>query len=435
MSDVSLILIVYTTRYRKGGARFARVAKTMAQGMEGKGSEVLCRAVESKQALKKLFKAIGEQGQSIAQYHFIGHSGMYGPMFGTVDFPEQFSPWELNQLQIPWAAGAEAYFHCCRSARWYAPYFARVQDVKAFGYHWYTAFSSRPDRYTLDLSNDPEKPLYCFGCIGKKSHGLPGSLRKYLGVKAEQMIGFAPKAEAPDRTYNKVATLYDAVFQDITVREDEWHWLEEHIPFGESLRVLDIGCGNGALLKALAPKVGSGLGIDISAALIEKAWALNAGQQNIAFRQISGPEIPCPDRSMDVVISMLSFRYLDWDPMLAEIDRVLVRGGRLLIVDMVTAPVRWKEWPLFLKSKWKFYRSRAKRPGYFKALAQLVSDPAWKEMLRFNPIRSEHEMMWYLESRFPGRKAEVINIGMHSRIIAFDSGPVEQVNHIQLSYP
>lgn len=436
MSDTPLILVVYTTRYRKGGDRFGRVARTMAGELEASTrSNVRLEAVESKGALKQLFREFDEAGTPIAQFHFIGHSGMYGPMFGTVEFPEQFSPWELDHLQVPWATGASAYFHCCRSARWFAPYFARVQGVKTYGYHWYTAFSARKGHFSIDLSKDPAKPLYCFGCIGKKSHGLVGSLRKYLGIKAEQMIAYEPSQSSPDRTYNKVAKRYDAVFQDIKVREDEWNWLDERIPFGENLRVLDIGCGNGALLKELAPRIKTGVGIDLSEALLEKAKQLNERHRNISFEQITAPEIPFGDDSFDVVISMLSFRYLDWDPMLEEIDRVLVRGGKVLILDMVTAPVNWREWPMFIKSKWKFYHSKIKNPDYYDALSALVSDPAWKEMLRYNPIRSEHEMKWYLESRFPGRKAQVINIGMHSRILAFDSGPVAEMNKVKLSYP
>jgi len=35
-------------------------------------------------------------------------------------------------------------------------------------------------------------------------------------------------------------------------------------------------------------------------------------------------------------------------------------------------------------------------------------------MLKHNPIRSEHEMKWYLESRFPNKKVEKINIGWNS---------------------
>ena len=47
------------------------------------------------------------------------------------------------------------------------------------------------------------------------------------------------------------------------------------------------------------------------------------------FEQVGGPRIPAEDASIDVAISMLSFRYLDWDPLMAELHRVLRPGGVL----------------------------------------------------------------------------------------------------------
>ena len=50
-------------------------------------------------------------------------------------------------------------------------------------------------------------------------------------------------------------------------------------------------------------------------------------------------------------------------------------------------------------------------------------------------IRSEHEMKWYLESRFPGQKMVILNMAWHSRVVAFDSGPVELGVKARLTYP
>jgi hypothetical protein len=68
-------------------------------------------------------------------------------------------------------------------------------------------------------------------------------------------------------------------------------------------------------------------------------------------------------------------------------------------------------------------------------LQKLVRHPDWKKMLEYNPIRSEHEMKWYLESRFPGRKLEILNLGWNARTVAFDSGAVEHSIEARLSYP
>ncbi len=396
--------------------------------------DVLCQPIESKEQMKSVFREIGASGQKIKEFHFIGHSGMYGPMYGTVSYPEQFSPFELEKLQIPFARDAVANFHCCRTARWFAPYFATAQQVKTGGYHWYTAFSSRKDRFRIPLGR--HKKLYCFGCPGKKSHGLVASFRKYFGLmKAEEMKYFSPKATKADDTYDSVSELYSETFKDIKVRKDEFQWLLSHIPQDPSKKVLDIGCGNGALLQELSTQIKKGIGVDVSGKLMELAKKNNAHLGNLSFEKLDGPLLPFEDNEFDLVISLLSFRYLDWDPIMLEIERVLKEDGKLLIVDMVTAPVKIGEWPSFIRGKISQYYSRLKRPEFHNNLRKLVTHPDWSTMLRYNPIRSQHEMKWYLESRFPGRKAEVINVGMHSRIIAFDTEDMRNTRNIELTYP
>ena len=429
----NLIVILYTTHYRKGGTQFQRVAETMAHELSSSKNEVKCKAIESKNEIKEVFRKIAEEGKEIHEFHFIGHSGMYGPMYGTVQYPEQFSPYELEKLEIPFSKNAEAIFHCCRSARWFAPYFARVQKVKTSGYHWYTTFSEKEDRYKIPLRSKGK--LYCFGCPGKKSHGWIASMKKMLGLmKPEVLKSFEPSVEKIDDTYNSVAALYAETFKDIKVRKDEFNWILKHLPDKVS-SVLDIGCGNGALLNELSSKISSGVGVDVSSQLLEFARDLNKENDHIGFQKIEGPVLPFEDHSFDLVISLLSYRYLDWDPIMIEIERVLKREGKLLIVDMVTAPVKLREWPSLLKGKLLHYINRFKNREFHHNLNRLVTNPGWAHMLKYNPIRSQHEMKWYLESRFPGKKVEIINVGMHSRILAFDSMDMNGIKNIELTYP
>ena len=199
--------------------------------------------------------------------------------------------------------------------------------------------------------------------------------------------------------------------------------------------ILDIGCGNGALLNALSDRIAEGVGVDESGAILERARRRNAEISNVRFEKIRGPVLPFEDASFDVVISLMSFRYLDWDPLLAEIKRVTKPGGKLLIVDMVTVPVKTSEYPRLLKDKLRTMSAQKKNAEYNANLQRLVSHPDWKKMLEYNPIRSEHEMKWYLESRFPGQKMEILNMAWNSRIVAFDSGPVENGVEAKLTYP
>jgi len=435
-----VILILYTTRYREGGVKFDRAARTMETEKSAVcvDAEIHRAAVESKKDFVACVDSMRQQGRKIRELHFIGHSGMYGPMFGTTSWPEQFSPYEWRTLSLPFAAGGQAWFHCCRSARWFAPFFARTFDVTVWGNHWYTSFSTQRDRFVPELSslNGNDRPLYVVGCPGRKSHGLFGSVQKYSGfLTPEVMKRFEPGIADVDATYDKVSPLYDEVFSDIRVRADEWRWIETRIPQAKTARILDIGCGNGSLLRTLADRITSGIGVDRSPRMIEKAEQHCAGIENLSFRAIDSPFLPFPDRSFDMVISLLSFRYLDWDPIMNEIRRVLAPGGRLFVLDMVTAPVKLKEVPQFLFCKVRNYLQLRRNPRYRKALRRMVTDPSWKTMLTFNPIRAEHELKWYLESRFPGRKVEVLNIGWSSRILAFDSDSLDPGAVAPLTYP
>jgi SAM-dependent methyltransferase len=435
-----VILILYTTRCRKGDPSFERAAKTMARELEAQhpGVEVRCQRVESKAEVRASFAELRARGQLLTELRLVLHAGMYGPMFGTTAWPEQFSPHEWRTLEIPFAPGAQAYFHACRSARWFAPFFARTFGVRSHGYHWYTAFSRDPRRFRWPPPwQGPDEPLYVFGCPGNKSHGRTASVRKYLGLQpAEPMIAFDPDDIEGRASYDAVAGAYDAVFDDIAVRHDEVRWLEARLDaLGGRPRVLDLGCGNGSLLQRLAPRVSGALGVDASAAMVAHARKRCAALPHVRIERVNGPRIPAADGSFDVAISMLSFRYLDWDPLLAELRRVLRPSGRLYVIDMVDKPVEARHLPRMLLDKARTTAHAVRAVGYRRRLAAMVRRPEWQDMLKYNPMRALHEYEWYLGSRFPRGQLDTLNYGRRARIIAFDSGPFDRAELVEMQYP
>lgn len=439
-ASVPVIVILYTTLYRDGGPSFERAATTLARDLavEHPSVEVRCLRVESKAEVRAIFARAAEAGEQITQLHTVLHAGLYGPMFGTTRWPEQFSPHEWRTLSIPFAADAEATFHACRSARWFAPFFARTFGVRSRGYHWYTAFSAERDRFIWPGPwRGDDAPLYVFGCPGRKSHGLGASMRKYTGrMPAEALKTFEPNEEAGRASYDGVASDYDAVFADIRVRHNEIRWLNARLDaIGGRPCVLDIGCGNGSLLSLLAPRVEHGIGVDASAGMIERARRRAASAENLRFRQIDGPRLPLEDASVDVAISMLSFRYLDWDPLMAELQRVMRPGGHLLVIDMVDKPVELRTLPLAVRDEMLTRLHSLRFSGYRRRLASMVRKPQWQQMLRYNPMRALHEYVWYLGSRFPRGQMATLNYGRRARIIAFDSGPFSEAEITQMQYP
>jgi SAM-dependent methyltransferase len=406
-------LILYTQRYREGGPQLRRAAETLASERQAAGPvRLVC--VDSKRAFVDAVQGSGP----LVELHFVGHSGLYGPMFGSKGLPEQFSPHEWRTLPIPFVEGGEAWFHACRTGRWFAPFFARTFAVPTWGHHGYTTFSRAPDRY-LHAPAKHRGPLYVVGQPGFQEEGVVGAVGKHLGLRPPRPMGRHLPA-AVDGSYDRVAALYDAAFEDIRVRDPEWRWLSARVPDGS--HVLDVGCGTGGLLRALGPRIGGGLGVDTSEAMV--GHARRRGGEGLRFEAVDGPVIPAPADHFDVVTSLLSWRYLDWDPLLLELLRVLKPGGRLLVVDMVARPASVREWPVVAAHGLRASRVRRRFPRFAAARDALVSDRAWGEMLRHNPIRAPHELEGFFRSRFPAAEVELLDVGRRTAVMAVDTGPV-----------
>jgi ubiquinone/menaquinone biosynthesis C-methylase UbiE len=106
-------------------------------------------------------------------------------------------------------------------------------------------------------------------------------------------------------------------------------------------RVLDVGCGTGYLLRALAthyPGAQELAGIDAAPNMIETAKRLTHDER-LTFATGVAEHLPYPDASIDLVVSSTSFDH--WSDQLAglrECARVLRPGGHLVLVDQFS---RW----------------------------------------------------------------------------------------------
>ncbi len=102
-------------------------------------------------------------------------------------------------------------------------------------------------------------------------------------------------------------------------------------------RVLDVGCGTGYLLRRLAARVPEArelAGIDAAPAMIETARTM-ASDSRIQFATATAEKLPYPQETFDLVISTTSFdHWADQRAGLAECFRVLVPGGRLVLIDL-----------------------------------------------------------------------------------------------------
>src|SRR4051794_34790037 len=101
---------------------------------------------------------------------------------------------------------------------------------------------------------------------------------------------------------------------------------------------LEIGCGNGRVLQAVAPKVRFAIGIDISIRMLSAASRVCADAANAAFIRSSGRDLRSfGDVRFDLVYAIDSFPYLVQSGLapchVHEAARVLKPGGHLLILN------------------------------------------------------------------------------------------------------
>jgi SAM-dependent methyltransferase len=112
-------------------------------------------------------------------------------------------------------------------------------------------------------------------------------------------------------------------------------WLAGHTGLARGSRVLDLGAGTGKLTALLAAA-----GYDVVAVepLPKMREQLERSLPELRVLEGSAEEIPLPDGSVDAVCVAQAFHWFDPVAALAEIARVLVRGGWLALV--------WNLWDL-----------------------------------------------------------------------------------------
>jgi SAM-dependent methyltransferase len=108
------------------------------------------------------------------------------------------------------------------------------------------------------------------------------------------------------------------------------------VSFPQAARVLEIGCGSGAIARVLAtwPGVAEVIGVDPSPFFVAKARELGAGVPGLAFEEADGRSLPFAERSFDVVVVHTVLSHVPGPGgILAEAHRVLHPGGTLAVFD------------------------------------------------------------------------------------------------------
>lgn len=105
-------------------------------------------------------------------------------------------------------------------------------------------------------------------------------------------------------------------------------------------RILDVGCGAGPLFESLRDRGALVTGVDPSTKMLELARKRLGDGAALQQADLNDP-LPFADDSFDDAVACLVLHYLeDWSAPLAELRRVLVPGGRLIVA--VNHPIVYK---------------------------------------------------------------------------------------------
>ena len=100
--------------------------------------------------------------------------------------------------------------------------------------------------------------------------------------------------------------------------------------------VLDLGTGTGSTAAELASVVQRVIGVDREQAMLDAAASRCESLDNVELVRASLDDLPLPDACIDAALAMLVLHHVeDIGPVLEEAARVLVRNGRLVVLDMV----------------------------------------------------------------------------------------------------
>lgn len=178
-----------------------------------------------------------------------------------------------------------------------------------------------------------------------------------------------------------------------------WPMVSQILPKMElepGLNCLDVGCGNGYAVRALAEKVGSTgsvIGLDASPKMITEAESHDGNPEQVRYEIAAAHEIPLESDSIDRLISIESLYYFP-DPLAAlrEWNRVMAPGGSVwIMLDYYKENPYSHSWPQMIDIPMKLYAEKELRnllemAGFTAVVSErLQAEMTEEEHRRFQP--------------------------------------------------
>ncbi|WP_033222473.1 class I SAM-dependent methyltransferase [Kitasatospora phosalacinea] len=108
-------------------------------------------------------------------------------------------------------------------------------------------------------------------------------------------------------------------------------------------RALDVGCGDGLLVRALRGRAAHVTGIDRSSVMVAEARRTAAGRPGVDFIEGDFLTAELPVEGYDFVCSVTAVHHMDFTAALTRMRELLRPGGTLVVVGLAreSGPAEW----------------------------------------------------------------------------------------------
>ena len=177
--------------------------------------------------------------------------------------------------------------------------------------------------------------------VEKAIEDTSGEIREYHTVnwnKMLELIHLTGMENAVKKQYQNATNIASRIrlHRLYSVNKEGWFpWIYRNLELKNGLKVLEIGCGSGALWSQNMDKVPSDINIylsDISQGMIrDTRRAIGLADTRFSFGTFDCENIPYKDEEFDLVIANHVLFYCEnIDTALSEVNRVLKKGGRFI---------------------------------------------------------------------------------------------------------
>lgn len=167
-------------------------------------------------------------------------------------------------------------------------------------------------------------------------------------------MGIEEREQIDRKNFDKgAAALLTAPLERLRLNDDDWERFDRPCPPSdayvyaiqalgdvEGKKILDYGCGDGALSVILAKRGGRVSGFDtseISVRVARRRAAVNGVEDRVHSEQMSAYKLEYGDKSFDLLIGLNILHHVEIGKVALEISRVLKKGGKAVFQEPLGA--------------------------------------------------------------------------------------------------